>query len=124
MTFLAKLGAAILKFTEIVAGISPVLATALPGQSGTITTVSNDLAQIANIIGIAESMGQAISAPGAQKLTMAAPQVAQIILQSSILVNHSIEDPALFQKAVTEIAGGVADLLNSLKANVDTTSKT
>ncbi len=124
MTFLSKLGAAILKFTQIVAGIAPVMEAAVPGQAQTIQVVSQDLAQIASIITTAEAMGQAIAAPGAQKLTMAAPMVSQIILQSTLLVGHSIEDPALFQKAVGEIAGGVADLLNSLKANVDTTSKT
>jgi len=124
MTFLSKLGAAILKFTQIVAGIAPVAEAAFPGQSVQIQTVSNDLAQIAQIVTNVEAVGQALKLPGDQKLTGASPLVAQVILQSSMLVGHSIDDEALFQKACTEIAGGVADLLNSLKSNVATVNKT
>jgi len=124
MTFLSKLGAAILKFTQIVAGIAPVAEAAFPGQSVQIQTVSNDLAQIAQIVTNVEAVGQALKLPGDQKLTGASPLVAQVILQSSMLVGHSIDDETLFQKACTEIAGGVADLLNSLKSNVATVNKT
>lgn len=124
MTFLKKLGEIILKFTEIATGIGPLLSTAYPQSATAVTTVTSDLSQIAQIIAQVEAMGQALNIAGPQKLTAAAPLVAQIVLSSSLLVNQKIDDPVMFQKACTEIAGGVADLLNSLKANIDTTSKT
>ena len=83
----------------------------------------NDLTQIGSIIAQVEAMGQALSLPGTQKLTAAAPLVAQVVLNSELLIGRKITDEALFTKATQEIASGMADLLNSLKADVQTTSK-
>lgn len=124
MNFLAKLGGIILKVTEIVTGFSPILQTVLPGQKDTIQLVSRDLVEIANIITQVEAFGQVLGTPGADKLKAATPLVAQIILQSSILANHSIANPALFKQGTQKIADGMADVLNSLQGNIDTTSKT
>jgi hypothetical protein len=124
MTFLKKLGQIILKATEIFAGFAPIVQTEFPGLSGTVQTVSNDLAQIANIVVAVEAAGQSLNIPGADKLKAAAPQVAQIILKSALLVNHKIANPDLFQQGSTKIADGVADILNSLHDNIDTQSMT
>lgn len=123
-TWLKKVGEIILKGVEIVSGIAPIVSASLPGSAGTVQVVSQDLAQIATVIQEVEVMGQALKQPGPQKLTAAAPLVAQIVLQSSILAGRSIANEALFTQACSEIAGGVADLLNSLKADVPTVSKT
>jgi hypothetical protein len=40
-----------------------------------------------------------------------------IILRSTILVNHSIANPDLFNQGVSAVAGGFADVLNSLHAD-------
>lgn len=124
MTFLKKFGAILLKFTEIFVGLAPMFEGSLPGQAGTIQVVSKDLTAIAQIVLNVETIGQALNQPGPQKLIAAAPLVAQVILQSSILANQSIANPELFQKGCGEIAGGMADILNSLKDDVDTQSKT
>ena len=124
MTWLKKIGEIILKGVEIASGIAPMVSAALPGSAGPVQVVSQDLAQIASIIQDVEVMGQALQQAGPQKLQAAAPLVAQVILQSSVLANHAIANPALFNQACTEIAGGMADLLNSLKADVQTISKT
>ena len=124
MNFLARIGGIILKVTEVVTGFAPILETALPGQKANIQVVSKDLAQIANIITEVEAIGQVLSIPGVDKLKSAAPLVAQTILQSSILVNHTINDSVLFKQGCTKIADGMADVLNSLHGNVDTTGKT
>lgn len=124
MTFLKKLGSILLKVTEIAVGFSPIVQQLLPGSATTVATVSKDLAQIADIIVQAEAMGQALGQAGAQKLIAATPMVAQIILASSILANHKIANPGLFQQGCTSIASGMADVLNSLKDDVQTEGKT
>ncbi len=124
MKFLSKLGAVILKATEIVTGLQGFATTIFPGQAGNIQTVSTDLTQIANIIIQVETVGQVLNLPGADKLRGATPAVAQILLQSSILVGHEIANPVLFQQGAGKIADGMADVLNSLKDNVATASKT
>jgi hypothetical protein len=112
MTFLSKLGAALLKGIGIVSGLLPIVSQAFPG--GVINTVSKDLSQIAEIITSVEAAGQALQLAGDKKLEAAAPLVAQVILQSSMLVNNKIKDPALFMAGCTKIASGMADVLNSL----------
>ncbi len=124
MTFLKKLGQILLQATEIVTGFSGLAQQFMPGSSGVMQVISKDLAAIAQIVAEVEAIGQAMNLAGPQKLSAASPLVAQIILQSSLLVNHKIADEVLFKKACSELAGGMADLLNSLKDNIDTTSKT
>lgn len=123
MKFLTRLGQILLRATEIVAGFSSTAALILPGQTEAILTVSADLAQIADIIVNVEVAGQAIGAAGPQKLQMAAAQVAQIILKSAVLVHHDIANPDLFKEGSTDIASGMAKILNSLKDKVESTNK-
>ena len=120
MTFLAKLGSILLKATQIVTGIAPFIPQA---QQGTYQIISRDLEQVSQIIIQAELFGQALGIKGPDKLKAATPAVAQIILQSSILANHKINDAALFQQGCQKIADGMADVLNSLHDNVETENK-
>jgi hypothetical protein len=125
MTFLSKLGSFLVRGIAIVSGIAPMIATTLPGTSGTIATVSTDLAQIGDIIAQVEALGQALQIKGPDKLKAAGPLVAQVILKSSLLVNQKIANPDLFNQGSTKIADGMADVLNSLDANgVKTQDKT
>lgn len=123
MRFLTILGQILLKGTAIFAGFSPLAQAAFPGQAGTIQTVSKDLSQIADIIAQVEAAGQALKLPGDQKLAMATPMVAQIIISSAMLANHQIADPALFQAGCGKIASGFADILNSLHGNPEALEK-
>lgn len=120
MTWLSKVGSILLKVTQIVTGIAPFIPAA---QQGTYQIVSRDLEQISAIITQAELFGQALSLPGAQKLTAATPAVAQVILQSSILANNKISNEVLFKQGCQKIADGMADVLNSLHPNVNTVDK-
>jgi hypothetical protein len=107
---------------QIAAGISPFVSAEFPG-SGTVQVISKDLAAIAQIIQQAEVMGQALGQAGPAKLTAAAPLVAQIVLQSSLLANHSIADQTKFTGGVNALASGVADILSSLHPDVQTVNK-
>ena len=124
MKFLSKLGQIILKGVEIYAGFEPVAEMAFPGQKDKLQVISKDLSEIASIVVNVEGVGQALKLAGPQKLQAAAPLVANAILQSSILVNHTINDQALFQQGAQKIADGMADVLNSLHDNINTTNKT
>lgn len=123
MTFLKKLGSLVLKGMQIVGQFQGVVVAVDPKAGGAVATVSADLAQIANIIAQMEAVGQALTLAGPQKLAAAAPSVAQVILQSSILAHHTVENPTLFSQGAQKIADGMVDVLNSLKADVETTDK-
>lgn len=123
MKFLSKLGQIVVKGLQIITGLQPVVSSVNPQIGATIQTVSVDLAQIGDIIVNVEAVGQALGIAGPDKLRAAAPQVAQIILKSAMLANHQIADGALFTQGSTKIADGMADVLNSLKDNIETTNK-
>lgn len=124
MNWLKTVGKAVLKYGKLVPGFQqyfqflPALAALTPNKmdDALAPVIVSELNQLVGVIVATEAAGQAISASGDQKLQMAAPQVAQVILGSAAMAGHEIADDVLFQKACTEIAGGVADLMNSLKA--------
>lgn len=124
MTFLKKLGLALAKGLAYVTAFAPVIEQVVPGSDKPIAVISADLTQMANVVASVEAAGVAISATGAQKLQMAIPAVAQVVLQSSVLVGKKIENADLFNKAASEYAQATVDLLNSLKADVVTVDKT
>ena len=121
MTLLKKIGRIALEVTKMVVGFGPVVTLTMPpDKAGKITAVMDTMTQIQDVIVKAEIMGQALSLPGPDKLKMSAPAVAQVILASSVLVGRSIENPELFSAGATKVSDGMADILNSLKDNVDT----
>lgn len=126
MTFLKKFGLEVLKIVQIVLGLAPVVSQAIPSAGGYVTTVKDTLAKIADLVAIVESAFAAVSDPsaktGPQKLQAVTPLVAQAILESSLLAGHKIANATLFEQAAKEIAGGVADLLNSLDQSGVTTT--
>ena len=81
MTFLKKLGTVLLKASGIVTPFGPALAALIPGERDDriIRTVSSDLSQVADIVVLAEAMGQALGQPGSQKLIAATPMVAAML---------------------------------------------
>jgi len=124
MTFLKKLGQILAKGLEVASGLSPLITQFLPNNAGTVQIVSHDLAQVAQIIVEIETIGATLGTAGPDKLKMATPLVAQVILQSALLANHEIANPDLFRQAANEYAQATVDLLNSLKDKIDTVSKT
>lgn len=124
MTLLAKIGSILLRATEIISGFGPLVSAVVPNSSGVVTAVESELSQISGVITSVEAIGQTLQIPGPQKLTAAAPLVAQVILQSSLLAHHKIANEVLFKQGATKIADGMADVLNSLHDTVETISKT
>lgn len=125
--FLKTFGKVVLKGIAIINGFAPTAKALIPGDKDDriIDIVSQDLAQIADIITTTEAIGQTLNLPGTQKLDAAAPLVAQVILKSAVLANHQIANPSLFSQGARKIADGFADVLNSLHpAGVVTMDKT
>ena len=116
MGFLRKAGSIIGKITQLWLGLAPML-TNIPGSVR--TEISSDLTILAGIIINAEAMGQALDIKGPDKLKAAAPLVAQMVLQSSLLAHRKIKDPVLFKQGCTKMGDGMADLLNSLDDDID-----
>lgn len=114
MTFLKKFGQAFLKYGMQIVGFAPLAQAVFPGQAGQIQTVSQDLAQICNIITQVEAAAAAAQLPGTVKFQMAGPLVGQIIAQSAVLVGKKIANPALYQQSINEFTQATVDLLNSL----------
>lgn len=114
--FLSTFGKIAINAAGIVSGIGPIFAASIPKSAGPIGTVISDLAQVAGVIQTIEVAAQAASAPipGAEKLKMATPLVAQAILQSSLLAGHKIANPTLFQQGSQKIADGMADIVNAI----------
>ena len=69
-----------------------------------------------------ETIGEALSLEGPQKLTAAAPLVSQIILRS-VASDRKIKNRELFQQGVEKISGGMADILSSLEDKVEAESR-
>lgn len=119
MKFLSKLAQYFAKGLQILGIFQPVVQQVVGSGSAAqiIQTVSQDITQIANAVIDAEQVGVALQLKGPDKLRAAAPHVADIILRSTLLVNHSIANAQLFNQGVNEVAGGFADILNSLHAD-------
>lgn len=113
LTFLKKLGQIIVAGANVFGVFSPMIQQVVPG-SGVVNTVSKDIAEIGNVVVSVEAFGQMAGLPGAQKAKLAGPQIAQILMNSTLLVGKKIHDPVLFAKACASMGGDMADILNSL----------
>ena len=119
MKFLTLLGQILVKGTQIAMGVSQLL----PANQKIIgEKIGARLAELAQIVITIEAAGQVINVPGADKLRMATPLVAQALLQSDLFVDQlngdkrrKVNDQVLFQKGAASIASGLADVLNSIK---------
>lgn len=113
MKFLTKLGTIIAKVTAVATGIAPLF----PQYDKETGKVVDTLNGVAAIVMNVEVFGQVLNTPGADKLKAATPLVAQIIMQSDMMAGKKINDPVLFKQGVEKVAGGIADILNSVKDN-------
>jgi hypothetical protein len=122
MSFLKKLGRAVLNTLTIIAGVGPVLAASIPGtrDDKIIAKVTDALGLVHQQVVAVEIFAGALADTGKQltgpeKLAMAAPLVERIIINSELLAGREIADEARFSAAVKAFAGAWADILNSLK---------
>jgi hypothetical protein len=115
MKFLTKLAQYFAKGLQILQVFEPIAQVALPGAAGAVVqVVSQDVTQIAEAVIDAEQVGEALQLKGTDKLKVAAPKVADIILRSAMLANHKIANPDLFNQGAAKVADGMADIVNSL----------
>ena len=114
MNFLTKLGQVLVKGLQIVTGFGPFLGASVPGSAGTIVQVESTLEKIIAAVQYAEGMGAALSLPGAQKLTAAAPFVEQSVLELFKAKGWTIGDETAFKAAIMRLTSDVADVLNSV----------
>ena len=121
MTFLSKLGKVMQIAGKVVAayvGFAPLISAAIPGtkDDAFISRTISPLQKIAGIIVQVEAMAQTLTTPlpGTEKLKMATPVVAQILL-SDLVAGRKISNPELFKQGAASVASGIADVLNSIK---------
>jgi len=125
MKFLTKLAEYFAKGLQIIGVFAPTIERVLPGPAAAVVqVVSKDLTEMAQVILDAEQVGVALALKGPDKLKAAVPGIADIVLQSALLANHKIQDPALFNQGCTGIASGLADVINSLHTDgIEVTNK-
>ena len=119
MSWLKRVGAIALAVGKAAPVAGPIIAAVVPGDkdNAIIAKAIPTIDQIAQIIVQAEIMGQSLSLSGTDKLLAASPAVAHMVIQSSLFAGKTIDDPVKFQFGCQQIAAGMADCLNSLKAD-------
>ena len=127
MKWLTLVGKYALVGLNLLTGFGPMIGQMIPGDKDDkiIAKSTDTLIQVSTVIQMVEAIGQAASTPmpGAEKLKVATPLVAQIILSSSMLAQHKVANEVLFRQGCTSIASGMADVMNSLTGEPDTTDK-
>lgn len=116
MNFLKTLGRWIIAGIKIEAGLAPLVRGIYPQAAGIVDKVTDELTQLSAVVVTVESLGAATGLPGPDKARVAGPLIGQLVQQSAFMVGKEIADPAAYAAACKVIAGGFADLLNSLKA--------
>jgi hypothetical protein len=120
VTFLAKLGKFLAEGVALLTGLGPLIAPLLGSNaskaSGIVTTATNDLTAVGQVVVQAEALIQTPGS-GAAKLAAAAPLVASIVKGSELISGHSIQNEALFIQGCTDLTNAVAEILNSLSSS-------
>ena len=127
MKWLTLVGKYALVGLNLLTGFGPMIGQMIPGDKDDkiIAKSTDTLIQVSTVIQMVEAIGQAASTPmpGAEKLKVATPLVAQIILASSMLAQHKIADETLFRAGCEKIASGMADVLNSIHGEPEKINK-
>lgn len=113
ISFLKKAGMIIANVAAVEAGLAPVFKQAIPQAAPAIDKLDLVVHQIVGIEGAfaAAFPGQQT---GAQKVVAAASLIGPILSSVDAITGKHIQDESAYVKAVQTIAGGVADLLNSI----------
>lgn len=127
MKWLSLIGKIVLTGLQVVTGFGPMAAAMIPGTKDDkiIGQAKDTLTEVSQVITMVEMIAAASSSPmpGAEKLKVATPLVAQIILSSSMLAQHKIGNEVLFRAGCEKIASGMADVLNSIKGEPEVVKK-
>lgn len=117
-SWLKSIGTAIAGGTKRVEAVAP-LATALveavaPQTAPALDTFNAILGTVVSVEGTVASIANS-NISGSDKAKAAGSLVAQVIMAAPFMQGKKINDQVKFQNACGTIAGGVADLLNSLQ---------
>ena len=119
MTFLSKLGSLLARGIAVLTGLAPIIAPLFGSKAqqaaGVVTTATNDLNAVAQIVVTTEALIQTPGS-GAAKLAAAAPLVVNLVKGSEIVSGHKIANETLFIQGCTDLTNAVAEILNSLDA--------
>lgn len=115
MSWLKKVGQIIVAGLKAEIGLSPLIRKVYPQADGVLDKVESEWSQLVSVITTVEAIGAALGLAGDAKIRAAGPLVGQLIQQSAFMAGKEIADTAAYAKASQTIAGGIADLLNSLK---------
>lgn len=103
-------------FGKVGSFLLPIAGGALETMFPTFSPEIGFLEQATKVVVDAESFGQANGLTGAQKLAGAAPQVQQLVLDSTAFLGKKIADPVAFAKACADITSAIADAWNAVEA--------
>jgi len=122
MKFLSKISEIVGKIVVHWTGLAPVVQGFIKDDSGKIQTITDTLLEVRDAVISTEIFASTITSDvsGEDKMRASGAQVAQIILKSSLVANQKIENEELFKTGCERIAGGMADVLNSFKDDIDT----
>ena len=125
MKFLTALGKGFANAIPVLNILGPVIETLFPKSRSYVEkasdvvvaagSINDDLTQIAQLVAQVEVVGQTTGLTGDQKRAAVAKLAADVFLRSKVLAGHPVDNEALFSQGVDKVAGGVADILNSLK---------
>lgn len=115
LTFLKKLGQILLNVAGVATGIGPIISPFIGSSaSKVITTGTNDLTSIAQLVVTVETAFAASGGTGVDKLKALIPLVQNIVKTSEVVSGKKIADDVLFTKGCQEIGQGMVDVLNSI----------
>ena len=116
--WLKNIGADIAKGTAVAAPLAQLgglaVATVAPQTAPPINTFEGIVSAVVQVEGAAQSI-TSLALTGPQKAQAAGALTAQVLLAMPFMQGKKVADLAKFQAASATIAGGVADLLNSLE---------
>lgn len=111
VSFLKKIGAAIVKAEPIAVEVGSMAASFLPGGS-LVGTIVGDISRMSNQAITVEAALQ--GKPGTEKLEALIPLIGQIVMTSEGVVGKEVADNDMFKRALVGYAQATVDMLNSL----------
>lgn len=114
MKFLSKVWQISQKVGQVIGLFAPAVQVLAPQSGAIVGKILDTSEKFTSVIQQVELAGQALGVAGPDKLKMAAPNIAQVVLGSAAIAGRKIHDEALFTQGCTKVADGWCDVLNSL----------
>ena len=122
MKLLSKIASITVKALATWTGFEPLIRGFLPPNAqGKIEPIVDTILEVRDVIITVEEIAalSSLDIKGTEKLRIAGPLVGKVVLRSALVANRKVKDEQLFIQGTTKVAGGMADILNSLDDNLD-----